>query len=102
MNEGFPPQLNMPVQSFGPETAIFPGTPLSQIRGFPNATSPGPNPAATGDVVRQPSPLMVPQPFQPPEALSMTGDGFNGPESFALPQVCVGSGQLCDVGGNER
>jgi hypothetical protein len=63
-------------------------TPLSQIRGFPDATSPGHVPVSAGEIMRQPSPLLMPQPFQAPETLAMSGgDGFNGPESLALPQV---------------
>lgn len=79
---------SLPAQAFPipPEMNFFPGTPLSQIRGFPDAVSPNlvSNPS---EIARQPSPLLMPQPFQPPEVLSGGGDGFSGPESLALPQV---------------
>ena len=101
-----PQHIAMPQHGMNPEMSIRPGTPLSQIRGFPDATSPAPQTAGSGDVIRQPSPLLVPQPFQPPDALSLTGDGFNGPESLALPQVSsmgpsggahVSFGRACSV-----
>ncbi len=85
--EGFPPQQNFGFPGLGPDGNLIPGTPLSQIRGFPDATSPAQAAGSTIDIVRQPSPLLMPQPFQAPEVLSMSGDGFNGPETLALPQV---------------
>jgi hypothetical protein len=90
-NPAHPSHIQIPpVTGFSTDLIYHPGTPLSQIRGFPDARSPAPQANTSGESARQPSPLLVPQPFQPPDALSITGgDGFNGPESLALPQVSV-------------
>lgn len=69
-------------------------TPLSQIKGFPimSSTSPssttfsyGPN----NDSHRRPgeNPYLGVYQVPPEEGTMFAGDGFNGPESFALPQV---------------
>lgn len=86
---GHPSHIQIPpVSGFPLDFTYHPGTPLSQIRGFPDVRSPAPLSNPLGESARQPSPLLVPQPFQPPDALSlMGGDGFSGPESLALPQV---------------
>ena len=82
-----PSHITIPPPGISHELNIRPGTPLSQIRGFPDNTSPA-GQTATNDTTRQASPLLVPQPFQAPDALSLAGgDGFNGPDTLALPQV---------------
>ena len=64
-------------------------TPLSQIRGFPEitSTSPGPTSASSADTARQTSPMLNAQQFVPSESFTLPGDGFNGSETLALPQV---------------
>lgn len=92
-NPSHPSHIQIPPAiGFPPDFIYHPGTPLSQIRGFPDVRSPAPQSNSSGESARQPSPLLVPQPFQPPDALSiMGGDGFNGPETLALPQVSLES-----------
>lgn len=69
---------------------MHPSTPLSWVRGFPENSVQSPKQllshAQMGDG-QELYPMLNPSPFQHPDIVHPGGDGFNGPETLALPQV---------------
>jgi hypothetical protein len=75
-----------------PDTQLPEQPQLAQIRAFPQMNASSPIPTPTGMFETQQGTPVFPQIFPPRGDIAggLLGDGFNGSESLALPQVGVG------------